>query len=84
VVNTTPQLLYPWGMTRYPLDRRLGGPHSCSGQAWKIPENLAPTRIQSTDFPAHCELNRLSHELYDSDPLKISEYTNFMLKGSDE
>jgi hypothetical protein len=31
VVNVTPQLLYPWGMTTYPLDRRLGGPHNCSG-----------------------------------------------------
>jgi len=56
VVNDTPLLLYPWGMARYPLARRMGGPHSYSGQVWKIPENLTPTRIQSPDFPAHCRL----------------------------
>jgi hypothetical protein len=31
VVNAT-----PLGKTQYPLYRRLGGPHSWSGQVWKI------------------------------------------------
>jgi len=26
----------PWGKTQYPPYRRLGGPHVCSGQVWKI------------------------------------------------
>jgi len=26
----------PWRETQYPLDRGLGGPHSKSGQVWKI------------------------------------------------
>jgi hypothetical protein len=33
VVNFTPRSLYPRGQSpRYPLDRRLGGPQSRSGQ----------------------------------------------------
>ena len=30
-----PAALTP-GMTRYPMHRRLSGPHDCSGRVWKI------------------------------------------------
>ena len=39
----------PPGKTRYPLDRRLGGPQGRSGRT----ENLAPTGIRSPDRSAH-------------------------------
>ena len=46
-----PQLLFtppPWGKTRYPLYRRLGGPQGRSGQVRKIlpPLGFDPRTIQ--------------------------------------
>jgi hypothetical protein len=42
VVSFTPVPLYPWGNgPRYPLNRRLGGPHSRSG--WREVTILDPT-----------------------------------------
>jgi len=36
VVSSTPQPLYPQGKSPYyPVDRRLGGPQSCSGHGGK-------------------------------------------------
>jgi hypothetical protein len=60
--NTKPQLLYPPGMTRYLLYRRLGRPQGQSGQMLKIspPPGFDPRTVQLvashyTDYtiPAH-------------------------------
>ena len=42
----------PPGKTRYPLYRRLGGPHGRPGVVWKI---LSPTWIRSPDRPARTD-----------------------------
>jgi len=48
----------PPGQNRYPLYRRLGGPHGRSGRA----ENLVPTGIGSQDRAARSQsLYRLSY-----------------------
>ena len=52
VVSTTRRLLYPPGKTRYPLYRRLGGPHGRSGRVRRI---SPPTGIRSPDRPACSE-----------------------------
>ena len=50
----------PWGKTRYPLYRRLGGPQGRSGRGRKI--SPPPTGIRSPDRPARSEsLYRLSY-----------------------
>ena len=48
VVNATPRSLYPWGKTRYPLYRGLGGPQGRSGQVRKIspPSGVNPRTVQ--------------------------------------
>jgi hypothetical protein len=48
VVNVTPRPLYPPGMTRYPLYRRLDGPQGQSGQVTKTstPTGLDPRTAQ--------------------------------------
>ena len=63
-VSVTPQLLFtPWGKTRYPFYRRLGGPQGRSGQVRKIspppgpkPQTVQPIASHYTDWaiPAHC------------------------------
>jgi hypothetical protein len=57
VVSFTPRLLYPREKNpRYPLDRRLGGPQSRSGQFIEV-KNLdptgtrTPTRRSSSPYP---------------------------------
>jgi hypothetical protein len=45
-------VVLPPGKTRYPLYRRLGEPHSRSGQVRKI---SPPTGIRSPDRPARSE-----------------------------
>ena len=59
----TPAALPP-GMTRYPLYRRLDGPH---GPVWMGVENLAPTGIQSPDHPG---CRKLLHQLCYLGPLR--------------
>jgi hypothetical protein len=48
VVNATPRPLYPRGKTRYPLYRRLGGPHGKSVWVRKIshPPGFDPRTVQ--------------------------------------
>ena len=46
-----PAALHP-GMKRYPLHGRLGGPPV---PVWTGAENLAPSRIRSSDGPARSE-----------------------------
>ena len=49
VVNATPRMLFPSGMTRYPLYRRLGGP-----RAW--PVRVQIILFRSSDRPSSSEL----------------------------
>ena len=42
----------PPGKTRYPLNRKLGGP---PGPVWTVAENLAPTGIRPPNRPASSE-----------------------------
>jgi hypothetical protein len=59
LINFTPRPLYPRGMTRYPLYRRLGGLQGRFGRVLKI---SSPTGIRSQDCPARSEsLYRLSY-----------------------
>ena len=49
VFNITPQQPFPPGKARYPLYRRLGGPHGRSGLVRKIslPPGFDPRAVQS-------------------------------------
>ena len=62
VVNATPRRLYPPGMIRYPLYRRLGGPQGRSGRVRKTspppgfdPQTVQPvvSRYTGCAIPAH-------------------------------
>jgi hypothetical protein len=56
VVSFTARHLYPLGKNhRYPLDRRLGGPQSRSGQGAEEKNSQLPPGIElrSSDRPAH-------------------------------
>jgi len=51
VVSFTPQPLYPWGTDpRYPLNRRLSGPHSRSGHGEE--KTSQPRRKSNPNCPA--------------------------------
>jgi len=59
MVKTTPLVALPPGKTRYPLNRRLGGPQ---GRCWRVGKISPPTRIRSPDRPARSKsLYRLSY-----------------------
>ena len=54
----------PLGKTRYPLYRRLGGPHGRSGQA----ENLVPTGIRSRTVQSVAQsLYQLSYRAHNNE-----------------
>jgi len=58
-VSFMPQPLYPWGKSlQYPLDRRLGGPQSWSGQSGEEKHSQSPLRIKppNPDHPACSQL----------------------------
>ena len=57
VSASRPSLSLPWGKTRYPLYRSLGGPPGRSGQVRKIstppgfdPRNVQPVASRYTDY----------------------------------
>jgi hypothetical protein len=72
VVNATPCRFIPGKETRYPLNRRLGGPQGRSGRVQRI---SLLTRIPSPDRPARSEsLYRLSYA--GPQRLKRTNYTH--------
>jgi hypothetical protein len=50
VVNATLRLLCPWKEPRYPLCRRMFGPHRRYRWVWKIGNDLAPTMSRTQTF----------------------------------
>jgi hypothetical protein len=65
VLSFMSQLLYPWGKSSwYPLDRRLGVPHSCFGCSGKEKKSLPWLCWESNlSHPAHSLFTTLT-ELY--------------------
>ena len=65
VVSVTPRPLFTPGKTRYPLYRRLGGPHGRSGQVRKIspptgfdPRTVQPVASRYTDYATRPTMSR--------------------------
>ena len=52
VFNATPRPLYPRGRDPVPIVQEAGW---ASGTVWTVAENIAPTRIRSSDHPARSE-----------------------------
>jgi len=78
-VSVTPRPLFTLGKSRYPLYRRLGGPHGRSGQVLKIspppafdPRTVQPVASRYTDYAT-----RLHICVYIS--LKLSNYNAIKL-----
>jgi len=68
-----PQPLYPQGKSPwYPLDRRLGGPQSCSGHGGEEKNSQPPPGIEplNPDHPAPCKNEQNMLKMLKSESLK--------------